>query len=118
MVEGWQAFQGGAIGASALEVFVIVAEVVRVEAGRAGVEVADVHSVNREAARAELEGEVAHHALERGLRGAEYAVAGQITNRIDPGNHQHAPAIAHHAARFLDRGDETVDAKRKRPRQI
>ena len=51
-VEGWEAFQGGAFGASALEVFVRVAEVVRIEARGVGVDVADVEAVDGDAARA------------------------------------------------------------------
>ena len=62
------------------ERFVRVAEVVRVEARGVGVDVADVEAVDGDAARAELEGEIADDALERGFRGAEHAVSGQITN--------------------------------------
>src|SRR5208283_1008717 len=113
LVERRQPLQCGSFGASALKILVRVAQVVRVKTRRVGVDVTDVEAVDRDAARAELEREVAHHALQRGLGGAKHAVAGQIANRVDSRNHQHAPALAHHPARFLNRGDESVDAQRK-----
>src|SRR6266851_5768444 len=63
LIERGQSLHRGSLRASPLKIFVLIAEITRVQARGVGIDVADVNAVDGDAARAELEREITHHAF-------------------------------------------------------